>query len=427
MTGYTVHVLCPGHSADLATTLYSSDQISDDLRHRVLDARSVVCRIRPRGERERVTLERFAAGHGKTAAFSVAQRTDGTWLLSAARTALLKALTIEREAEEPQRARLGEDLETAIRQAHTRPAYATKIGAGQFRWGSRTYVMGIVNVTPDSFSGDGLLRRSKTSSADWIALAAEQAVQFAEQGADIIDIGGESTRPGAEPVNSGEEQHRVVPAIRAIRKQSDIPISIDTYKADVARAALDAGADMVNDVWGLRRDPAMADLAAQRRVPVIVMHNRSRAEHLSNSRRLGGRYVGVQYDDFMLDLIEELTDQAAAAQEAGVTQPNLIVDPGIGFGKTVQQNLQILNQCDALRVMGQPILLGPSRKSFVGYTLNLPLEERIHGTLATLAVAIARRGAEMVRVHDVEAAVQVVRMADAIVAAPEQQPQQGER
>ena len=266
--------------------------------------------------------------------------------------------------------------------------------------------MGILNVTPDSFSGDGL-------GTDVDAVL-RQAERFIEAGADILDVGGESTRPGATPVSAEVERQRVVPAIQAIARRFEVPISVDTWKAEVAAAALDAGAHMVNDVWGLRRDPQMAPLVAERQVPVIVMHNRSQVQHAVQDVRLGGRYVGIAYADLMADVLHQLRGSIEIARRAGIPEVQIIVDPGIGFGKTVEQNLTLLNRLSELRALGRPILVGPSRKSFIGYVLNRPPEARLFGTAATVAVAILR-GADIVRVHDVAEMVDVVRMADAIV------------
>ncbi len=227
-------------------------------------------------------------------------------------------------------------------------------------------------------------------------------------------MGGESTRPGATPVPAEEELRRVMPVIERLARAVDIPISIDTYKAAVAEAALDAGAHMVNDVWGLRMDPEMARLVARRGVPIVIMHNRSKPKDAVQSARLGGRYLGVRYDDLVHDVIRELRESLALAEAAGVRCEKIIVDPGIGFGKTVEQNLELLNRVGELQVLGYPILVGPSRKSFIGYTLNAPPDERVEGTAAAVAVAIVR-GADIVRVHDVRHMVRVARMTDAII------------
>lgn len=279
----------------------------------------------------------------------------------------------------------------------------------RFKWGERTYLMGILNVTPDSFSGDGVL-----SAADGVAKAVAQAEQFAADGADIIDIGGESTRPGSTPLDATAELARVLPVIKAVRQAVDVVISIDSYRAAVAEAALAAGANWLNDVWGLRMDPDMAKLAAQTGCPLVLMHNRSKPKDVAQEERLGGRFVGVAYDNLIADIQRELQESIDLALRAGVRETQIILDPGIGFGKTVEQNLQLLDQLDQFKTMGFPILIGPSRKSFIGYTLDLPPDQRVEGTAAAVAIGIAR-GADIVRVHDVQAMARVARMTDKIV------------
>jgi len=284
--------------------------------------------------------------------------------------------------------------------------------ADRFEWGTRTYVMGILNVTPDSFSGDGV----GGAAAGTVASALAQAREFIEAGADIIDVGGESTRPGALPLTADEEKRRVLPVIEAI--VGDLPeatVSIDTFKADVAAAAMDAGAHIVNDVWGLRADPALGPLAAARGAPVILMHNRSRASAVIVDR-LGGSYLGPDYDDFLEDVAAELLALAEAALAAGIPRDRIILDPGIGFGKTVAQNMVLINRIDRFKKLGFPILSGPSRKSFIGRLLDLPVEERLEGTAAAVALSIVR-GADIVRAHDVRAMVRVARMTDAMLRA----------
>ena len=278
-----------------------------------------------------------------------------------------------------------------------------------FQWGTKTYVMGILNATPDSFSGDGVLQFD-----EFVEWAVAQAIQFAEDGADIIDIGGESTRPGSAPVTAAEEKARVLPIIRAVRKAVSLPISVDTYRADVARAALDAGADWVNDVWGLRMDSQMAAVVAERGCPVVIMHNRSRPKDVAQTEQLGGRYVGVEYDDLFGDILRELQASIDLALAAGVSPAQIIIDPGIGFGKTVEQNLALVNRLDRFKTLGYPILLGTSRKSFIGYTLDLPPDDRVEGTAATVAIGIDR-GADIIRVHDVKVMARVAKMTDALV------------
>lgn len=272
-------------------------------------------------------------------------------------------------------------------------------------FGQQTYIMGIINVTPDSFSGDGL-----AASQNPVAAALKQAEGFVQSGAHILDIGGESTRPGAEPVTAEQELERVLPVVKALVK-SDFPtlISVDTYRASTAQVALEAGADWINDVWGLQADHALADVCSQAGVPVVLMHNRSKA-----SQAVLGRYVGVEYENLLEDVKRELLASVEIARASGIEDRNIILDPGIGFGKTVEQNLELLNRLDEIRGLGFPLLLGPSRKSFIGYTLDLPPEDRLEGTAAAVAVGITR-GADIIRVHDVAFMAKVARMTDAIV------------
>lgn len=276
--------------------------------------------------------------------------------------------------------------------------------------GKRTYVMGILNVTPDSFSGDGLLSRS-----DFLKTALAQAEEFIEAGADILDIGGESTRPGSTPVSEEEEISRVQPVIKSLRANGITTlISIDTYKAVVAQAALEAGADWINDVWGFHADPQLPSLVARQGVPVVLMHNRSKPSLVEQQQRLGGSYLGAHYEDLLKDVINELMQSVSIARSAGVKDENIILDPGIGFGKTVEQNMELINRLEEIKALGFPVLLGPSRKSFIGYTLDLPPSERLEGTLAACTVGITR-GADILRVHDVQQVIRVARMTDAIV------------
>ena len=272
--------------------------------------------------------------------------------------------------------------------AAAQPLPPTRIGPRLFEWGSRTYIMGIVNVTPDSFSGDGLLSTIESRAAV-VEAAVVQAQRMVEEGADVLDVGGESTRPGHEPVSAAEEAARVVPVIAAIHAAlPKIPISVDTAKAQVAVAALEAGAALLNDVWGVGPDDAMARLAAERHVPMIVMHNREAA----------------RYTDFAAELLSDLRAALDRATKAG-----------FGFGKTLEHNLEALRQLAALRQLGQPVLLGTSRKSTLGRVMGgVPPEERLEATLATTALGIAA-GVDIVRVHDVLANVRVARMCDAVV------------
>ena len=277
----------------------------------------------------------------------------------------------------------------------TAPRGEMVIGGTPFIWGSRTYVMGVINATPDSFSGDGV-----GSDAD---AARRQALLFQEWGADVIDIGGESTRPpsvysGSKPVKLDDELSRVIPAIEAMVGVLRIPISIDTYKAVVAREAIAAGASMINDVWALRRDPDIAGIAAETGVPVVLMHNQE----------------GTDYDDLVPDVIDVLHGVTESAVRAGIARNNVILDPGIGFGKSAEQSLEVLRRLDEFGRLGRPILVGASRKSTIGYVLDLPVDQRVEGTAATVALSIAG-GADMVRVHDVREMVRVARMSDAVV------------
>jgi dihydropteroate synthase len=286
-----------------------------------------------------------------------------------------------------------------------------------FEWGTRTYVMGILNVTPDSFSGDGL-----TAHGDPVQAALSKARGFVESGATILDVGGESTRPGSEPVAADEERRRVIPVIAALaRAFPETVISIDTYKAVVAHAALAAGAHMVNDVWGLRADPELRKVVADAACPVILMHNRSNPASVEVRAQLGQAYIGAEYTDLLQDVRRELMESVRLAREAGIPDERILLDPGIGFGKKVGDNLELINRVGEIRALGFPVLIGPSRKSFIGYTLDLPAEQRLEGTAAAVAVGIAR-GADLVRVHDVEHMTRVARMTDALVRGRRSEP-----
>jgi dihydropteroate synthase len=266
-------------------------------------------------------------------------------------------------------------------------------------WGQRTYVMGILNSTPDSFYAG-----SRRPGYDAAVTAAAHMI---EAGADILDIGGESTRPGADPVTPEQERERTVPVIKAVRARfPDALISIDTYKADIAAAALDAGADMINDISALRMDRNMARTAADAGCPVCLMHMQGEPRNMQKDPRYDKDPVG--------EIIAFLEERIAAAVESGIQENNIIIDPGIGFGKTAEHNLEIMNRLDEFRVLGRPVLLGASRKRFIGAALDQPDEaDRLHGSLA-VAVLAAARGADIVRVHDVPETVNAVRMADAI-------------
>ncbi len=280
----------------------------------------------------------------------------------------------------------------------------TRIGSHEFRWGERTYVMGIVNATPDSFSGDGLLGagagdRTGAGGGAFVDWAVAQARRMADEGADILDVGGESTRPVHLDVPVDEELARVVPVIAAIRRAlPGMPISVDTTKAAVAAAALDAGADLINDIWGVAERTDLVTLAAERRVPIVLMHNRAAAH----------------YTDLMAEVVADLEGAIDRALAAGVARDDVIVDPGFGFGKTPIQNITLLRDLAALRALGRPILLGTSRKSTLGRILDLPPGERVEATIVTTAIGIGN-GADMIRVHDVRANVRAARTADAVV------------
>jgi dihydropteroate synthase len=279
-------------------------------------------------------------------------------------------------------------------------------------WGARTYVMAIINVTPDSFSADGLAQ----PGADIAAMALAQARRAAAEGADLLDIGGESTRPGAQPIGVEEELRRVVPAVAAVARELDLPISVDTYHAEVAAAALDAGARMVNDIWGLRTpaggwNAPLAHLVAERRAPIVLMHNR-RAQATVGA--LGGHYRQVEYADLIGEIIVELRERVAYAEASGIARERIVIDPGLGFGKTPDQNLVLMRRLRELRAIKLPLLIGASRKSFIGLPLGLPPHERDEGTAATTALAIAA-GADIVRVHNVQMNVRAARITDAIV------------
>ena len=277
--------------------------------------------------------------------------------------------------------------------------WTVDIGGRRFEWGSRTYVMGIVNVTPDSFSGDGL--------AGDVDAAVKQALAFEAQGADIVDVGGESSRPpgsvygeGAATVSVDEELASVMPVLERLRGELHIPVSVDTTKPEVARRAVAAGASLINDVWGLQRDPELADVAAQTGTPIVLMHNQ----------------LGTTYHDLIPDVIQSLSASVDAALNRGVPRERVIVDPGFGFGKTPAHNLELIRRLrDIKTALGLPVLVGVSRKSTIGTVLGgLPPEERLEGTAAAVALSIAN-GADIVRVHDVQAMTRVARMSDAIV------------
>jgi dihydropteroate synthase len=256
--------------------------------------------------------------------------------------------------------------------------------------GRRTLIMGILNVTPDSFSDGG-----KYADLD---KAVERAKQMEAEGADIIDIGGESTRPGHEPVTPEEELRRVIPAIRAVREAVRLPISVDTYRAETARQSLEAGAHILNDIWGFKREPRMADIAAEYGCPVILMHNRENRD----------------YSDFVPDVLADLLASVARAKSAGVAEENIWLDPGIGFAKDYEENLELMGRLDEIVKLGYPVLLGTSRKTFIRRTLDVTPDDAVEGTAATQALGIAQ-GCQIIRVHDVRQMKRVAAMTDAIV------------
>lgn len=279
---------------------------------------------------------------------------------------------------------------------------STPCGSAIFHWGQRTYIMGVINVSPNSFSGDGIADAEE---------AVARAKRLASEGADIIDVGGESTRPSSTAVSIDEELRRVVPVVEKLAQDVSVPLSVDTYKVEVARQALNAGADMINDIWGLQKDPTLADLVAEKGVPIVLMSNQRDSP----------------CPDIMPALISDLKRAIKQALSAGVHWENIIIDPGIGFGKTQEQNLEVLQRLEELKVLGRPILLGSSRKSFIGWVLDLtpeqrsntvafvpPGDQRLEGTAATIAIGIAK-GADIIRVHDVREMARVCKMSDAVV------------
>lgn len=265
-----------------------------------------------------------------------------------------------------------------------------KIGNRDFTEKGHTYIMGILNVTPDSFSDGG----------KWIRMdaALEHAVKMVEEGADIIDIGGESTRPGYTLLTDEEEISRVVPVIQMVKEHLDIPVSVDTYKSKVAKAALEAGADLINDIWGLKYDRELASVIAQGDVPCCLMHNRREAD----------------YNNFMEDMLKDLQETVEIGKKAGIRQDKIILDPGVGFGKTYENNLTAIHHLEEMHRLGYPILLGTSRKSVIGLTLDLPASQRLEGTLVTTVMGVIKQ-AMFVRVHDVKENYRTIKMTEALL------------
>jgi len=291
--------------------------------------------------------------------------------------------------------KLAEELELILDHTTREMKRGTRCKKGSFQWGSRTYIMGILNVTPDSFSDGGKFFNFDQAMA--------QAERMVAQGADIIDVGGESTRPGHTRISDQEEIERIAPLLEALVKEIKVPISVDTYKSQVAKAALEIGVDMVNDIWGLLDDPELAKTVAQYNVPLILMHNKDNTE----------------YNSLMDEILASLRHSIRIAREAGVAPENILIDPGIGFGKTLEQNLETMRHLEDLKTLGYPILLGTSRKSWIGKILDLPAQERLEGTAATVVLGITKKAADIIRVHDVQEMVRVARMTDAIVRGRE--------
>lgn len=286
---------------------------------------------------------------------------------------------------------LAGELEKALAVLSSSPKRELNCRGLKLPLGERTLIMGILNVTPDSFSDGGQFNDLERALA--------HARQMVAEGADIIDIGAESTRPGHEPVNEEEELRRLLPVLEALVQELKVPVSIDTYKSKVARAALETGAQIINDIWGFKKDPRLPEVVAgYPGVPVIIMHNQE----------------GTAYRDLLGDLLKSLRESIKIAEDAGINDEQIVVDPGIGFGKDLEQNLEVMRRLEELKVLGLPVLLGTSRKSMIGKTLDLPVEQRVEGTAATVALGIAK-GVELVRVHDVREMTRVARMTDAMV------------
>lgn len=267
-----------------------------------------------------------------------------------------------------------------------------KIGDRMWEWGKKTYIMGILNVTPDSFSDGGSYTTTEAALC--------QAMSMAKEGADIIDVGGETTKPGAVPVTAEVEMSRVIPVIECLTKETDLSVSVDTYRAETAELAIKAGAHMINDIWGLKYDSRMASVIAEYDVPVCIMHNRT------TGTDYGGDLIG--------QILQELEESILIAKKAGIKDEKIILDPGIGFAKTWDQNVHVMRKLEDFKKLGYPVLLGTSRKSFIGRVLELEVNDRAEGTLATTAVGITK-GVDIVRVHDVLQNARVAKMTDSMV------------
>ena len=304
----------------------------------------------------------------------------------------LEKLCSRLKRQPPEAAAIAHNIEDILRRVRRPPLGELQLGRYRLPLGKRTLIMGILNLTPDSFSDGGSFNLPEAAVA--------RAIQMADEGADIIDIGGESTRPGSQRISAAEELSRIMPVIKTLKssRRFSVPISLDTYKAAVAREALEAGVEMINDVWGLKEDPALGAAVAEFGVPVCLMHNRT----------------ATDYGDLIPDIICELAESIALARTAGIADDKIMIDPGIGFGKDLQQNLEIMHRLGDFRGLGYPLLLGTSRKSMIGKTLDQPVGDRLEGTAATVACGIAA-GADIVRVHDVREMRRVVQMTDAMV------------
>ena len=284
-------------------------------------------------------------------------------------------------------------MTTTMTETNFSPNYPIQLNVADNQplvWGLRTYVMGIINVSPDSFSGDGF-------DCD-IQGVIDQGLRFQTEGADILDLGAQSTRPGYQEITDDEELRRLMPALEGLIDTVDIPISVDTHKPVIAKAAIETGASIINDIWGLKYNPDIALISAEYETPIVMMHNQSTTD----------------YSDLIPNMLESLNNSINLALQSGVAKRNIIIDPGIGFGKTPDQNLEIIKRLKEFLTLGYPILIGTSRKSTIGYILDAPPDQRIEGTASTIALSIAE-GVDIIRVHDVKEMVKVSRMTDAIV------------
>ncbi len=357
--------------------------------HRVLMAEGLNPRAANILKQEMLSLGAEAAVHREV----VTHRVETTGVVMMASLRQYHRLVPKLKAQPFGLAKLAEEIRQVLQALEPAALRVLHCRGRELILGERTLVMGILNVTPDSFSDGG--------KYDQVDVAIRHALRMVEEGADIIDVGAESTRPTATPVPAEEEMHRLFPVLERLVPEVPVPVSVDTYKAVVAEGALARGAHIINDVWGLKADSAVAEVCARYQAPLILMHNQQ----------------GTHYQDLLGDILRSLRCSIATAEQAGVSREMLVIDPGIGFGKTVQQNLTVMARLGEFRSLGLPILLGTSRKSMIGHTLNLPVDQRVEGTAATVALGIAK-GVDIVRVHDVQAMVRVVRMTDAMVRLP---------